>query len=224
MRVVLTREKGFNDELRAWLPTEAIVDEVPLTTTHYFEVTDVIDPLRADSRCGSFAALVASSARCALYVPKARKALREGGVVLAVGEATARALREKDVVVDLVGQGSAVNLAPSISEGPVLVLGAASPRDELRTALEARDLDVMSLACYETWPTMLRASDEQALRSGDVIFIGAPSAWAAAQGLVRPESLVVVPGATTAEVVRAVHQNVMEGWGPDLKERLSGHT
>lgn len=221
MRVVLTREKGFNDELRAWLPDEAIVDEAPLTTTHYFEVSDVVDPLRADPRFGSFAALVASSGRCAMYVPKARKALRDGGLVLAVGDATAQALREKDVVVDTVGQGSAVNLAPSITDGPVLLLGAAAPRDELRGALESKNIDVVALACYETWPAMLRASDEQALRSGDVIFIGAPSAWAVAQGLVRPDALVVVPGATTAEIVRGVHENLIEGWGPDLKERLA---
>ena len=221
MRVVVTRERGFNDELRAWLPHDAVVEEVPLTTTHYYEVADVIESLRADSRCGSFAALVASSARCAMYVPKARKALCDDGVVLAVGDATATALAEKDVVVATIGQGSAVNLAPFIDDGPVLILGAASPRDELRVVLESKGLDVAALACYETWPAMLRASDEQALRNGDVIFIGAPSAWAVAQGLVRPDAVVVVPGATTAEVVRGSHDNVIEGWGPELKERLA---
>jgi hypothetical protein len=88
--------------------------------------------------------------------------------------------------------------------------------------LESKDLDVVALACYETWPAMLKASDDQILRSGDVVFIGAPSAWVVAQGLVRPDAVVVVPGATTAEVVRGSHDNVIEGWGPDLKERLAG--
>jgi uroporphyrinogen-III synthase len=223
MRVVLTREKGFNDELRAWLPDDVVVDEVPLTTTHYFDVDDVIAGLRQESRFATFAALVASSGRCARYVPKAREALRDGGVVLAVGDATARALRDTNVVVDVVGQGSAVNLAPSVDEGPVLLLGAAMPRDELRVALESKGIDVVALACYETLSALLRQSDEQALQRGDVIFIGAPSAWAVAQGLVRQDALVVVPGATTAEVVRASHDNVIEGWGPDLKARLVGH-
>lgn len=222
MRVVLTREKGFNDELRAWLPEDAIVDEVPLTTTHYLEVSDVMESLRADPRCGSFVALVATSGRCAMYVPKARKALRDDGVVLAVGDATATALVEKGVAVNLVGQGSAVNLAPFITDGPVVILGAAMPRDELRVVLESQGVDVVALACYETWPAMLTASDEQTVREGDVIFIGAPSAWAVAQGLVRPEAVVVVPGATTAEIVRGSHDNVIEGWGPELKERLCG--
>jgi uroporphyrinogen-III synthase len=222
VRVVLTREKGFNDELRGWLPNGAVVDEVPLTTTHYYELSDVMDSLRADPRYGSFAALVASSARCAMYVPRACAALRDGGVVMAVGDATAVALGEKDVVVDVVGQGSAVNLASSLHEGPVLVLGAGTPRDELRTSLDAKDIDVLALACYETWPAMLRASDDQTLREGDVVFIGAPSAWVVAQGLVRADALVVVPGATTGEVVRGSHDNVIEGWGPDLKERLAG--
>jgi uroporphyrinogen-III synthase len=137
-----------------------------------------------------------------------------------VGDPTATSLTERDVVVDVVGQGSAVNLAPSLNEGPVLILGAATPRDELRLALEAKGLDVVALACYETWPAMLRASDDQTLREGDVIFIGAPSAWVVAQGLVRPDAVVVVPGATTGEIVRSTHDNVIEGWGPDLKERL----
>jgi uroporphyrinogen-III synthase len=222
MRVVLTREKGFNDELRAWVPEDAIVDEVPLTTTHYYEVSDVVESLRSDPRYGSFAALVATSGRCAMYVPKAAKALRDGGIALAVGHPTATALREKDVAVDVVGQGSAVNLASSLNESPVLIMGVATPRDELRAALEAKGLEVVALACYETWPAMLRASDDQTLREGDVIFICAPSAWAVAQGLVRPDAVVVVPGSTTGEIVRASHGNVIEGWGPDLKEGLAG--
>jgi uroporphyrinogen-III synthase len=222
VRAVVTREKGCNDELRAWLPEGTVVDEVPLTTTHYFEVGDVVESLRADSRWGSFAALVASSARCARYVPTVRIALRDGGLLLAVGNATAAALAEENLVVDVVGRGSAVNLAPSLSDGPVLVLGAATPRDELRAAIEARGIEVLSLACYETAPATLRGSDEKRLRTGDVIFIGAPSAWTVARGLVRPDALVVVPGATTAEIVRGSHDNVIEGWGPELKERLAG--
>jgi uroporphyrinogen-III synthase len=223
MRVVLTREKGFNDELRAWLPDDAIVNEVPLTTTHYFDVSDVADRLHQDTRFGFFAALVASSGRCARYVATTREALRDGGAVLAVGDATAQSLRDQDMAVDVVGQGSAINLSSVIDEGPVLLLGAASPREELRVALESRAIDVLALACYETRPTTLRESDEEALRRGEIIFIGAPSAWAVAQRLVRKDALVVVPGPTTAEIVRRSHDHVIEGWGPELKARLAGH-
>ncbi len=222
VRVVLTREEGFNEELRAWLPDGAVVDEVPLTTTHYLDVDDVSQSLQANPHFGSFVALVASSARCAPYVAKAHQALLDGGVVLAVGEATARALREVGVAVSAVGEGSAVTLATSLHEGPVLVLGASSPRHELREALESKGVDVVALACYETRPVTLRAFDEEALRHGEVVFIGAPSAWSVARAFVRPDAVVVVPGATTADVVRESHDNVIEGWGPDLRERLSG--
>jgi hypothetical protein len=183
MRVVVTREKGFNDELRAWLPEGAVIDEVPLTATRYFDVADVEKTLQADPYYGTFAVLV--------------------------------------VTVDGVGETGALGLAHAITEGPVLQLGAASSRDELRAALEAKGIQVTALACYETWPAILNASEEQALRQGDVIFIGAPSAWSVAQGLVRPDALVVVPGATTAEVVRRTHEGVLEGWGLDLRARLT---
>jgi len=77
------------------------------------------------------------------------------------------------------------------------------------------------VACYETSPLVLHASDEQTLRDGDVVFIGAPSAWSVAQGLVRGDALVVVPGATTGEIVRQSHDRVLEGWGPHLREQLA---
>jgi uroporphyrinogen-III synthase len=221
MRVVVTREKGFNDELRAWLPEGAVIDEVPLTATRYFDVADVEKTLKADPHYGTFSVLAVTSARSAPYVPAAHAALREGGRILAVGDATAASLEAKGVSVDGVGETGALGLAHAITEGPVLQLGAASSRDELRAALEAKGIHLTSLACYETWPAILNASEEQALRQGDVIFIGAPSAWSVAQGLVRPDALVVVPGATTAEVVRRTHEGVLEGWGLDLRARLT---
>jgi uroporphyrinogen-III synthase len=221
VRVVLTREKGFNDEQRTWLPDGAVVDEVPLTTTRFFEVTDVAESLKSHERYGTFAAVVVSSARSVPYVPLARAALREGGTVLAVGERTAKALRARGISVDVVGEGGSLSLQASLSEGPVLLLGAANSRNELRDALTSNGIEVFQFACYETWPAILHASEEQILRRGDVVFIGAPSAWSVAQGFVSSEALVVVPGATTAENVRASHQRVLEGWGPELKERLA---
>jgi uroporphyrinogen-III synthase len=221
VRAVLTREAGLNDELRSWLPDAAVVDEVPLTSTRYFEAGEVDEALRASKHYGSFAALVVSSARSAAYVPLAMEALREGGRVLAVGNVSATALKAEGVGVDVVGKGGALGLAPAVTEGPVLLLGVATPRNELRAALDAKGIEVTALACYETSRAILQTSDEKALREGDVVFIGAPSAWSVAQALVRADALVVVPGATTGDIVRQTHERVLEGWGPDLREQLA---
>ena len=220
MRVVLTRERGLNDVLVEWLPADAIVSEVPLTTTHYFDGDEVQRVLRASEFFGAYRALVVTSARTALYVALARMALKEGGSVVSVGPATARALESDDVEVDVVGDGGAEDLAPQIAEGPVLMLGAASMRPELATALQARGISVTTLACYETVAAVLSDDDVKKLREGDVVFIGAPSAWLLAKAFVGANSWVVVPGATTATVVREDHVRVIEGWGPSLREDL----
>ena len=139
-----------------------------------------------------------TSARSALYVALAREALAPGARVLTVGTATARALEEEDVVVDLTGEGGAGDLAEEISAGPVLVLGAATMREELRDALVVRGIEVEHLACYETVPAELTPSDESNLREADVAFIGAPSAWRVAAAFIEPACWVVVPGPSTA--------------------------
>lgn len=220
MRVVLTRERGLNDVLVEWLPADAIVSEVPLTTTRYFDGDEVQRALRASEFFGAYQVLVVTSARTALYVALARVALRDGGSVVSVGTATARALEGDDVVVDVVGERGAEDLAPQIGEGPVLVLGAALMRPELATALQARGIAVTTLACYETVPAALSDDDMKKLREGDIVFIGAPSAWLVAKAFVSADSWVVVPGATTATVVRKDHARVIEGWGPSLREHL----
>ncbi len=104
--------------------------------------------------------------------------------------------------------------------GPVLLLGAATMRPELASALRAKGIDVVSVACYETQGATLSASDERLLRDADVVFIGAPSAWSVARELVAPETWVVVPGASTGTDVRRDHARVIEGWGPELRSRL----
>jgi uroporphyrinogen-III synthase len=221
VRAVVTRERGLNDELRASLPDDAIVDEVPLTTTRYFNVDDVERALRAKEHYGSFAALVVSSARSAAYAGVALPALEKNATVLCVGNATAHALSSEGIAVDVVGEGGALELAPFIATGPVLLLGAAAPREELRDELATRGIEAAVQPCYETVPAALSAADEQAVRDADVIFIGAPSAWTVAQGLVRIDAVVVVPGATTGEIVRRSHERVLEGWGAELRSRLA---
>jgi uroporphyrinogen-III synthase len=218
--VVVTRERGHNDSLTAWLPGDATVREVPLTTTRFFASDEVMNVLRESHFFGQFRYLVVTSARSALYASLARDALAVDGAVLVVGTATAHALEDESVDVGVIGQGAAVDLAPAIDAGPVLLLGAAAMRDELERVLVSRGLLVETLSCYETVSADLSGTDQAALREADVVFIGAPSAWSAAEDFVSEGTLVVVPGATTAAVVERTHPRVLEGWGPHLREVL----
>jgi predicted metal-dependent HD superfamily phosphohydrolase len=82
-------------------------------------------------------------------------------------------------------------------------------------------IDVTSITCYETATTPPDDAGAQLLRDADVVFVGAPSTWTVAQSFVRRDAWVVVPGPTTAVIVRERHQRVLEGWGPSLRERLT---
>jgi uroporphyrinogen-III synthase len=220
MRVVVTRERGHNAELVSWAPDDALISEVPLTTTRYFDSHEVRDTLHDSQYFGHFRALVVTSARSALYVPLAREALAPGGSVLSVGTATARALENEDVEVDVVGDTGVVDLDAEIAEGPVLLLGAAAMREELATSLVERGVVVEKLTCYETIPAVLTPDEEIELREADVVFVGAPSAWFVAKIYLDPRSWIVVPGTTTASVVTRDHERVIVGWSSALKDRL----
>lgn len=221
MLVVVTRERGHNESLTSWLPDNATVREVPLTTTRFFDSDEVMSVLRESHYFGQFLYLVVTSARSALYASLAKDALGLHGAVIVVGTATARALEDESVEVGLIGEGGARDLATSISAGPVLLLGAAGMRDELEQTLRARGLAVETLACYETVNADLSGADQATLREADVIFIGAPSAWAVAEDFVSERALVVVPGSTTAGAVQRTHTRIVEGWGPHLREVLA---
>jgi uroporphyrinogen-III synthase len=220
MNVVVTRERGHNDSLAAWLPDNATMHEVPLTTTRFHDSDEVMGVLRESHYFGQFRYLVVTSARSALYASLAKEALGLHGAVLVVGTATAHALEDENVDVGLIGEGGAADLAAAINEGPVLLLGAASMRDELQNVLLARGLVVETLPCYETVPADLSGVEQAALRDADVVFIGAPSAWSVAEDFVSERALVVVPGSTTAAAVRHSHPRVLEGWGPQVREVL----
>lgn len=221
MNIVLTREAGSNDSLRSWLPSDATVLDVPLTETRYYEPSDVRDALVRSAANGQFRSLVVTSERSIDYVSTALAASTGDVDVYSVGPATSHALIALGVKVRAQSGGAAVTLARQISRGPALVLGAQTMREELAVALRDRGLDVMVVACYETLVLSPSSSDEELLRGADVLFIGAPSAWAVAQSFVRPDAWIVVPGASTGAVVRAEHQRVIEGWGPALVERLA---
>jgi len=218
--VVVTRERGHNDVVAAWLPEGSSVNEVPLTDTHFLDNEEVLSALRASPNYGRYRVLVVTSARSALYVALARAALRPGGTVHTVGTATARALENEDVEVDFVGTAGSLDLAKDIEEGPVLILGAQAMRDELAVALGERGVEVTKLTCYETVPAQLSDDEVALLRAADVVFIGAPSAWGNAVAHVAERTWVVVPGTTTGDEVRHTHERVIEGWGPELRERL----
>ncbi|MGH3731935.1 MAG: uroporphyrinogen-III synthase [Acidimicrobiales bacterium] len=220
MRVVVTRERGYNADIISWLPDGASVAEVPLTSTRFLDTHEVLDTLRASEHYGQFRALVVTSARSALYVALAREALAPEGTVLSVGTATARALESEDVDVDVAGDSGAIVLGAGIVDGPVLLLGAAAMRDDLATTLTERGVRVTKLTCYETIPTVLTSIEELELREADVVFIGAPSAWRVAMVYIDRRTWVVVPGSTTAGVVARHHERIIEGWGSGVTERL----
>lgn len=220
MNVVVTRERGRNESLVSWMPEGATVREVPLTATRFYDEASVAGELN-DSPAGPFHSLVVTSVRAVPYVTLARGALADGADIFSVGSSTTRALRDCGVAVRAEAAGVAVDLAPVVSRGPVLLLGARVTRGELATELRASGIVVVAVACYETGATAPDASGEQALRNADVVIIGAPSAWAVAAPFVNAAAWVVVPGATTSAAVRSAHERVLEGWGPSLRERLS---
>ena len=221
MNVVVTREAGKNDSLRAWLPLESTVSEVPLTTTTYFDPGDVRAALEDSTANGHYCTLVVTSERSANYVELALQSCAPAAEVYCVGPVTAEALRTRGVLVRTAGEGPAEELAPFITRGPVLVLGATMTRPELGAALREQGLEVVDVACYETVGVSLTPDDAATLCNADVLLIGAPSAWTLAREHVRSETWVVVPGTSTAAVVRRDHDRVLEGWGPSLRTTLA---
>jgi len=217
----VTREAGMNDRLISWLPPGASVEEVPLTTTTYFDDDDVRAALDGSSSAGKFRSLVVTSRRGAKYVELALRAAAPDVEVFSVGPTTTETLTSHGVHVRAQAESTAETLARHIARGPVLMLGAKTAREELASALRARGLEVVSIACYETIGLTLSSSDAQTVRDADVLFIGAPSAWAVARDFVANDTWVVIPGASTGAVVREDHRRVIDGWGPHLATRLA---
>lgn len=222
VNIVLTREDGFNGTLRALTPSSAIVREVPLTRTLYRALTDVQAELENSGHYQSFWSLVVTSPRSADYFDTAIRACQRGVSIFSVGPATTRALASHDIAVTGEADATAGDLATLIRRGPVLEVGARTMRDELPAALEGRGIIVVRVACYETVPVELTSAQRDVLANADVVFIGAPSTWGVAQGIVSSEAWVVVPGPTTGDVVRQTHGRVLEGWEPTLRDVLSG--
>lgn len=219
MRVVLTREHGYNETLRALVPDDADVVEVALTETTYVALDDATRALAALDV--TFETLVVTSARSGDYLDLAAAALATDAQVFSVGAATTRALAAHGLAITGEARHSAAELSSFITRGPVLLLGAKVIRDELGEALHKSGLRMEHVACYETLSMMPDAVGSAALRAAQVVFIGAPSAWRVAQVFIASSTWVVVPGPSTGAVVRAQHERVIEGWGPALRDTLS---
>jgi len=215
--VVLTRELGLNDELRRWVGARADAVEIPLTTTLYRSMDIVREEVRAGSHFGDFRSLVVTSARTARYAAVCRDALGEAAKVFSVGAATTRALEREGLTVSATSTGTALELAPLITEGPVLVLGAQGGRDDLASALERDRYSPVSVECYRTRGVELDAAATATLSRADVVFIGAPSAWRVARAVVSKEAWILVPGETTRDAVASDHQRVLVGWGEEFE-------
>jgi uroporphyrinogen-III synthase len=93
--------------------------------------------------------------------------------------------------------------------------------DELTHVLQERGVVVAHVACYETLSVEPTSAQRETLANADVVFIGAPSAWAVAKDFVSPSAWVIVPGTTTGEVVRASHEQVFEGWNQATCDMLA---
>jgi len=221
VRIVLTREAGRDDAPATTYPDGAHVDHVPLTTTRYRAVDEVERELRSLAAYGAYRALVITSARSADYVAAARNALASDGQVFSVGPATTQMLMDRGVGSAVQASTRALDLADAIAGGPVLMVGAAAMRDELPAALGARGIDVARVGVYETLPLELVGESIEVLREGDVVVIGAPSAWSVAREHVADRAWVVVPGPTTAGTVRRDHERVVESHGQPLRQLLA---
>lgn len=208
----------MNDALRAYLPEHVNVVEVPATTTNYRDLGAFGDALRAVRVSMTPTWLVLTSARAATYAAHAVTVLGDDVRVACVGAATARAVRDEGVRVELEGESGSRELA-ELLDGVVLAVGAVEPLGELESRLDERSITHVSVPCYETVARELSPSEQLALASAHVVFVGAPSAWRVVAPWLVESALVVVPGARTGAQVDARFE-VMEGWNDQLARRL----
>ncbi len=207
--VVLTREAGRNEELLHALVGEARVLEIPATRTIERAPSEVASAIALACQDGAVRTVAVTSARAAAAAALALSTLPAHTAVVAIGEATADALRRVTNREPLVGTGGAELLAELIEEGPVLVLGAREMRPELFEALARRDLETRHVAVYETRSLHFDEAQSSALRHADAIVVHAPSAWHALSAHVATTTTIVAVGETTAGEVRATHHNVV---------------
>lgn len=218
-RIALTGSAGAAAELGARLTT--------LGGCVLWEEVLAIEPLEAPllaprlADLGPGDALVLTSAHAARRLRGC--AVPAGVRVAAVGQATARALAEAGLGVDLVGTGGARELARALAPERgtrVLFPCAESPRPELEQELQARGVRVERLALYRT---RARADVRLDLQAAVRLYLS-PSAVAAALAFERehgPRARRVAVGPTTAEALRAAGLPHAVAAGPDPEDLLA---
>ena len=216
----LTRERGWNDDLAGYLPDGTSCLEIPATETLYVADDDVRLALSRTGDPTRFRWLIVTSARAARAVAAVHGQLVPTIRTAVVGQATARAVRAVGCGVDVVGESGALSLADALTDGPVLWLGAAAPHDELTPVLAQRGVTLTHVAVYATRARTLAEDERAALRSCDVVVVGAPSAWDAVRDDVAPSAIIVVPGATTEEAV-GDSSRVVVGWDATTAARVT---
>lgn len=213
--VVVTREKGYNEDVRAWLGIDSPV-EIPLTVTDFEELGVVSEQLHRRTPVEKFATVVVTSPRVRDYLPLAIPYLQPDADVATVGAASTAAAAAAGLRGTMTSDRGAEGLVAQIRKGPVLSLGARFTRPELASGLRRRAFEHEHLVCYTTRPCALNAEQQAGLHRAEVLIIGAPSAWDVAAPFVSPTTVVVVPGLTTARAVQRDHARVVEAWGPTM--------
>lgn len=136
-------------------------------------------------------------------------AIPQSSQVAAVGGATAAALTEAGIAVQLVGDGGAQNLLeqwPDAEPGTVLAVQSDLARPVLVDGLADAGWQVDAVVAYRTAATRLSSSEEYALRSGkaDIALVtsGSVARRLADVGVPASTRLVAI-GQQTADDVRA---------------------
>lgn len=218
---VLTRESGWNEGLRRFVPPGVEAVDVPATDTLYVPDPDVRLELQRRGDPARYRWLIVTSARAQRAVAAVEDLLSPVVRTAVVGEATAAALRDVGRDPDVVGTAGADALAAAIDAGPALFLGAAEPRSELADALGRRAVALDQVAVYQTRPRTLSGDERAQLSRADVVFVAAPSAWVAVRECVNGSALLVVPGETTAREVGDTH-TVIVGYDDTTASRIAG--
>lgn len=130
--------------------------------------------------------------------------------VAAVGQVTARTLREAGLVVDLIGDGGAPAMLaawPDSQPGRVLAVQSDIARPVLVDGLVARGWSVDAVVAYRTASTRLSTSEEHAVRTGkaDVALVtsGSVGRALAAVGVAPSTRLVAIGDQTAHDMVEA---------------------
>jgi len=213
--VALTRPAGRNEPLAALLAAAgATVVVVPLIEIGPADDAGALGRALSSLDEVTWVAVTSASAVPAILGAVDDVRALERCRVAAVGPATAEALREASVRVDVVGDGSGGSrLAdllgrPGPGGGAVVIAAAAEPRPELGAALSAAGWSVDQAPAYATRPVAPGETEAGAVLGADVVIVASPSAvrslvqLASVAARETSEVRLVAIGATTATKAR----------------------